>query len=102
MAHNIIVSSDGTGQRGGVFFDEKRFDIYKLYRATRLKPYRPEALRNHQDVAHFYQGLGAGPPSADSGSERCCFSPATPISPTRASSASTGGRLPRSPNTTRR
>ena len=56
MAHNIIVSSDGTGQRGGVFSDEERSDIYKLYRATRLEPYRPGALRNHRDVAHFYQG----------------------------------------------
>jgi hypothetical protein len=29
---NIVIFSDGTGQRGGIFFDEERTNIYKLYR----------------------------------------------------------------------
>ena len=38
MTKNIIVFSDGTGQRGGVTFDENRTNIYKLFRATRCGP----------------------------------------------------------------
>lgn len=32
---NLVIFSDGTGQRGGVYFDEARTNIYKLYRAAR-------------------------------------------------------------------
>jgi hypothetical protein len=35
---NIVILSDGTGQRGGLFFDERRSNIYKLYRASRSGP----------------------------------------------------------------
>ena len=35
---NIVILSDGTGQRGGVYFDEARTNIYKLYRAARCGP----------------------------------------------------------------
>ncbi len=38
MGKNIVIFSDGTGQRGGVLFDEARTNIYKLYRATRCGP----------------------------------------------------------------
>ncbi|HEV8391512.1 MAG TPA: DUF2235 domain-containing protein [Dongiaceae bacterium] len=38
MPRNIVIHSDGTGQRGGVMFDERRSNIYKLYRATRCGP----------------------------------------------------------------
>ena len=38
MPRNIVIYSDGTGQRGGVLFDERRSNIYKLYRATRCGP----------------------------------------------------------------
>jgi uncharacterized protein (DUF2235 family) len=38
MSRNIVIYSDGTGQRGGVLFDERRSNIYKLYRATRCGP----------------------------------------------------------------
>ena len=38
MAKNIVIFSDGTGQRGGITFDENRTNIYKLYRATRCAP----------------------------------------------------------------
>lgn len=35
---NIVIFSDGTGQRGGLMFDERRSNIYKLFRATRCGP----------------------------------------------------------------
>ena len=38
MAKNILIFSDGTGQAGGIRFDENRTNIYKLYRATRCGP----------------------------------------------------------------
>ena len=38
MPKNVIIFSDGTGQAGGLRFDENRSNIYKLYRATRCGP----------------------------------------------------------------
>lgn len=38
MTKNILIFSDGTGQAGGIRFDEDRTNIYKLYRATRCSP----------------------------------------------------------------
>jgi Uncharacterized alpha/beta hydrolase domain (DUF2235) len=38
MPKNILIFSDGTGQAGGISFDERRSNIYKLYRATRVGP----------------------------------------------------------------
>jgi uncharacterized protein (DUF2235 family) len=38
MPRNIVIYSDGTGQRSGVLFDERRSNVYKLYRATRCGP----------------------------------------------------------------
>jgi hypothetical protein len=38
MGKNVVIFSDGTGQAGGFRFDEKRSNIYKLYRATRCCP----------------------------------------------------------------
>ena len=35
MPKSILIYSDGTGQAGGVTFDENRSNIYKLFRATR-------------------------------------------------------------------
>jgi hypothetical protein len=35
MSKNIIIFSDGTGQAGGITFDEVRTNVYKLYRARR-------------------------------------------------------------------
>jgi len=37
---NILIFSDGTGQAGGISVDERRSNIYKLYRATRVGPDR--------------------------------------------------------------
>ena len=38
MPKNILVFSDGTGQAGGLTPDEKRSNVYKLFRATRCGP----------------------------------------------------------------
>jgi hypothetical protein len=36
MPKNVIMLSDGTGQVGGMNFDENRTNIYKMYRACRV------------------------------------------------------------------
>jgi uncharacterized protein (DUF2235 family) len=41
MPKNIVIFSDGTGQHGGLKFDERRSNIYKLFRATRCGPDSP-------------------------------------------------------------
>jgi len=33
---NIVIFSGGTGQRGGVYSDQARTNVYKLFRATRI------------------------------------------------------------------
>ena len=33
---NIVIFSDGTGQRGGVYFDEARSNIYRFYPSCAL------------------------------------------------------------------
>jgi Uncharacterized alpha/beta hydrolase domain (DUF2235) len=55
MAKNIIIYSDGTGQAGGFRFDEKRSNIYKLYRATRCGP---DSSVDPQEQIAFYRKLG--------------------------------------------
>ncbi|UCI21374.1 DUF2235 domain-containing protein [Mesorhizobium sp. B2-1-8] len=62
MVKNIVVFSDGTGQRGGIFVDENRSNIYKLYRATRCGP---ESLVNPAEQVAFYNpGIGTLAPKA--------------------------------------
>src|SRR6266542_1283724 len=57
---NIIIYSDGTGQRGGLLFDERRSNIYKLFRATRCAP---DSSVNPAEQLTFYDpGLGTAPP----------------------------------------
>lgn len=59
MAKNIVIFSDGTGQRGGVMFDERRSNIYKLYRATRCGP---DSSVDPRDQFAFYDaGIGTVP-----------------------------------------
>src|SRR6059036_3369216 len=58
---NILVFSDGTGQRGGLFFDERRTNIYKLYRATRCGP--DSCVKPSNQLAFYDPGLGTLPPS---------------------------------------
>lgn len=59
FGRNIVVFSDGTGQRGGVFFDEARTNIYKLYRATRIGPDTP--IDPKKQIAFYDPGLGTQP-----------------------------------------
>ena len=57
---NIVIYSDGTGQRGGLMFDERRSNVYKLYRATRCGP---DSSVNPAEQLTFYDpGLGTLPP----------------------------------------
>lgn len=61
MPKNILIFSDGTGQGGGVSFDERRSNIYKLYRATRVGP--DSAINPAEQIAYYDAGLGSRPPS---------------------------------------
>ena len=57
MAKNILIFSDGTGQAGGVTFDEDRTNIYKLFRATRCGSDSP--IDPAEQVAFYDPGLGS-------------------------------------------
>lgn len=59
MAKNILVFSDGTGQRGGVLFEERRSNIYKLYRATRVGP--DSSIDPAEQFAFYDAGIGTVP-----------------------------------------
>ena len=53
----ILIFSDGTGQAGGFRFDEKRSNIYKLYRATRCGP--DLSIDPREQAAFYDPGLGS-------------------------------------------
>jgi uncharacterized protein (DUF2235 family) len=57
---NVLIYSDGTGQRGGLFFDERRTNIYKLYRATRCGP--DSCVDPGEQLAFYDPGIGTLPP----------------------------------------
>jgi uncharacterized protein (DUF2235 family) len=59
MPKNIVIFSDGTGQRSGLLFDENRTNIYKLYRATRCGPDSP--INPEEQIAFYDAGLGTSP-----------------------------------------
>ncbi len=59
MPKNIVVFSDGTGQRGGQFFDESRTNIYKLFRATRCGP--DSCIDPERQLTYYDAGLGTVP-----------------------------------------
>ncbi len=61
MPKNILIFSDGTGQAGGVTVDERRSNIYKLYRATRVEP--DSVIKPAEQAAYYDAGLGSLPPS---------------------------------------
>lgn len=61
---NIVILSDGTGQRGGLFFDERRSNIYKLYRAARSGP--DSCVDATKQSAYYDPGLGTLPGDIDS------------------------------------
>jgi uncharacterized protein (DUF2235 family) len=56
---NIVILSDGTGQRGGVYFDEARTNVYKLFRACRSAP--DSCVSPEQQLAFYDPGLGTLP-----------------------------------------
>jgi hypothetical protein len=62
MSKNIIIFSDGTGQVGGIAFDEIRTNVYKLYRGCRVGP--DSVIDPAEQVAFYDPGLGS---SADGG-----------------------------------
>src|ERR1700722_219357 len=57
MPKNIIIFSDGTGQAGGITFDEVRTNIYKLYRTCRVGP--DTSIDPSAQVAFSDPGLGS-------------------------------------------
>ncbi|HEV2897588.1 MAG TPA: DUF2235 domain-containing protein [Pseudaminobacter sp.] len=59
MPRNIVVFADGTGQRGGIFFDENRSNIYKLFRATRCGP--EYSVNPAAQLAFYDPGVGTEP-----------------------------------------
>lgn len=63
MAKNIIIYSDGTGQRSGLFLDENRSNIYKLYRATRCGP--DTAVDPAEQLTFYDPGIGTSPIGAN-------------------------------------
>ncbi|MBY3328788.1 DUF2235 domain-containing protein [Rhizobium laguerreae] len=63
MGKNILIFSDGTGQAGGLFPDERRSNVYKLFRATRCGP---DSSINPDDQLAFYDpGLGSASDAED-------------------------------------
>ncbi|MDH2352277.1 DUF2235 domain-containing protein [Bradyrhizobium sp. SSUT112] len=57
MPKNIVIFSDGTGQAGGINFDEARTNVYKLYRACRVGP--DTKIEPSEQVAFYDAGLGS-------------------------------------------
>ncbi|MCD9110301.1 DUF2235 domain-containing protein [Bradyrhizobium japonicum] len=57
MPKNIVIFSDGTGQAGGINFDEARTNVYKLYRASRVGP--DTKIEPSEQVAFYDPGLGS-------------------------------------------
>lgn len=59
MTKNIIILADGTGQRGGLLVDERRSNIYKIYRAVRCGP--DSCVDATKQLAYYDPGLGTLP-----------------------------------------
>lgn len=57
MGKNIVVLSDGTGQGGGIILDERRSNVYKLYRAVRSAP--DTCVAPDDQIAFYDPGLGS-------------------------------------------
>lgn len=57
MSKNIVIFSDGTGQAGGINFDEVRTNVYKLYRACRVGP--DTKIEPCEQVSFYDPGLGS-------------------------------------------
>jgi len=59
LGKNIVIFSDGTGQRSGLLFDERRSNIYKLYRATRCGP--DISINPTEQLAFYDPGIATLP-----------------------------------------
>jgi uncharacterized protein (DUF2235 family) len=59
MEKNILIYADGTGQSSGVRFDERRSNIYKMYRATRCGP--DSSVDPTTQFAYYDAGIGTLP-----------------------------------------
>ncbi|QQO16702.1 DUF2235 domain-containing protein [Bradyrhizobium diazoefficiens] len=57
MPKYIVIFSDGTGQAGGINFDEARTNVYKIYRACRVGP--DTKVEPSEQVAFYDAGLGS-------------------------------------------
>jgi uncharacterized protein (DUF2235 family) len=57
LLRNLVIYSDGTGQRGGVSLDERRTNIYKMFRATRTGP--DTSIDPSRQIAFYDPGLGS-------------------------------------------
>lgn len=64
MSKNIIILADGTGQRGGVLVDERRSNIYKIFRAVRCGP--DSCVNATKQLAYYDPGLGTLPEGINS------------------------------------
>ena len=62
MAKNVLIFCDGTGQVGGLHFDEVRTNVYKMFRAMRCGP--DSTIDPAHQVAFYDPGIGS---SADGG-----------------------------------
>lgn len=60
MTKNIVIFSDGTGQRSGERFEENRTNVYKLYRATKCGP--DSSVDPNEQFAFYDPGIGTVPP----------------------------------------
>lgn len=58
MPKNILIFSDGTGQRGGLRPDQRLSNVYKMYRAMRPGPVSP--IPPSRQVAFYDAGVGTG------------------------------------------
>lgn len=57
MVKNIVIFSDGTGQAGGLRPDERRSNVYKLYRASRVDI--ESSIDPKKQHAFYDPGLGS-------------------------------------------
>lgn len=57
MPKNILIYSDGTGQAGGLLPDERRSNVYKLFRATRCGS--DSNIDPTRQYAYYDAGLGS-------------------------------------------
>ncbi|MBD9541291.1 DUF2235 domain-containing protein [Ensifer sp. ENS04] len=63
MPKNVVIFSDGTGQAGGLFPDERRSNVYKLYRAARCGP--DSRVDPDKQIAFYDAGLGSASDAED-------------------------------------